>query len=498
MNKRIYLFILLLLPMFAGAQVLPAEGSKLNFRLVGFSFPGTKGAQYELKVARGKFSDTAAMNAAIVVKQSSTENSLFAELPLFGADYTWYVVSTVGNKKKVSALHHFSTMESARVDTMQNRLRLLKSTNEYKDMYLSIDGGGVIYDMKGMPLAFLTEKNGLGGYVVDMDFTKDSTITFVYVRGAFEVKLSGDIVWQAPQKNNVNTDPAGDIYHHQMTKLSNGHYMLLGMEFKMVKIIDKPDTSYFILSDNRSEMPGYKHGRFGTIVEYDKDGNVVWSWKDSEHLIGTDYDYFKSPVDTNLRTDPHNNSFYYDEANDVVYLSYRNLNRILKIDHKTGAILATYGENYKPHAKSQGYGWFCNPHGVRKSNSGELYYFNNNSCKNTDSLPTIVVLQEPAGGNEGLKKLWEYQCAVEGDYPHVFGAGGSMQELPDGSFYVCMGNEYSKMFIVDRDKKVKWSALPERYIPTEGRWVGNRQYRVNHIDRSQLEQLIWCAEKSLR
>ena len=68
-------------------------------------------------------------------------------------------------------------------------------------------------------------------------------------------------------------------------------------------------------------------------------------------------------------------------------------------------------------------------------------------------------------------------------------------ELPDGNLFVCMGSEFSKLFIVNRGKKVLWSALPERYIEPDTKWVPNHEYRANIISRKDLEQIIWNAEK---
>ncbi len=40
--------------------------------------------------------------------------------------------------------------------------------------------------------------------------------------------------------------------------------------------------------------------------------------------------------------------------------------------------------------------------------------------------------------------------------------GGNVIELPDGSLFSCMGGSYSKVFIVNMNKEILWSALPEK------------------------------------
>ena len=72
-----------------------------------------------------------------------------------------------------------------------------------------------------------------------------------------------------------------------------------------------------------------------------------------------------------------------------------------------------------------------------------------------------------------------------------FGSGGSVFELPDRSILCCMAGNYSKVFIVDRDKKVTWSALPEQWGIAEKKWKAMPGYRASIITRQELESLIW-------
>lgn len=180
-------------------------------------------------------------------------------------------------------------------------------------------------------------------------------------------------------------------------------------------------------------------------------------------------------------------------------MSVRNLSRIIKIKYPEGKVLATYGTVYKPGTTHMENSLFCGQHSCKLSKNGYLYLFNNNSC--TTSLPTIVKLQEPGPGKTELKKIWEYQCTVEPQDAAAIGntrfvSGGSVTELPDQTMLVMMGLPYPKVFIVNNDKKVLWSAVPERYDPIAKKWTYTDQYRACLItSRKDLEQLIWNSEK---
>jgi len=96
-----------------------------------------------------------------------------------------------------------------------------------------------------------------------------------------------------------------------------------------------------------------------------------------------------------------------------------------------------------------------------------------------------------------LKLTWEYECSNDGLTATEMNnltsvSGGSILELPDHSMLACMGNMQSKVFIVTRDKKVLWSAIPETWDKNMHRWYLLTQYRADMVpDREGLENLIW-------
>src|SRR6185437_6726706 len=154
---------------------------------------------------------------------------------------------------------------------------------------------------------------------------------------------------------------------------------------------------------------------------------------------------------------------------------------------------------YKPGVKEQGNGLFCEEHSCRLSDDGYIYLFNNNACKGDSAIPTVIMMEEPKTDTGSLKKVWEYTCNVAGVSinPHmakmkenqrlalqrnknmpmsaVFKmhptSGGHVLELPDQSVFICMNTEFCKLLIVSRDKKILWSAIPEKYDDAEKEWV---------------------------
>ena len=485
------------------SQILPKDSSSLNYRIVGFSFPADADCKnYKIEIATGNYTNEDSFAKRIILSQVSKTNKLIAEVPSFGSYYTWRIVYA---RNKKSALYHFRTTLSKDVDTTITRLNIMQPAETYKDAYVGIDGSGVIYDMKGNPVWCIPDSDKFNNVVGDMKFTPQGTITYLVDQTGYEINYTGQRLWKTP---SYPVDTGTGFYHHELTRLANGHYMMLGTEFFWYSKVKTKDTSYFVtvadtvkhdkytgmVGSAFSEAPGAKNrGRYGTIVELDENGKIVWYWKSSKYLNSSDYvNYW--PQDVSQRYEPHENAFWFDEKNKVVYLSYRNLNRIIKIDYQSGKVLNTYGEIYKRGVlPSKSNGLYCNQHGIRRSQDGYIYLFNNNLCQYSDPRPSVIMMREPASEKDTLKTVWEYKCDAD-KYKRGFYSGGIGIELPDRSMFICLGSDYAKLMIVNRDKKTLWSALPETYSKDRKTWEpSGKIYRANLITRKDLERLIWSS-----
>jgi len=124
------------------------------------------------------------------------------------------------------------------------------------------------------------------------------------------------------------------------------------------------------------------------------------------------------------------------------------------------------------------------------------FFFNNTYCHGLSKMPSILLMGEPAKDTNVLDSVWEYNCTAE-EYKRGFYSGGIATELTDGSFFICMGSDFPKLQIVNRDKKTLWCALPEMRSKDGKEWVPfEKIYRGNLITRKELELLIWAAEKN--
>src|SRR5579885_3468398 len=136
----LFLFFTIVCPSYS--QILPCEGSVLNYRLAGFSFPDIQdAASYTIEIAQGDLPDTEELFENNIIKVvSCTQKKLIIELPYWGMHYTWRVVFANKNSDKIkSPFHHFSTGKSVLVNADSVRLRVLKHSSKYKDAYVFSD-----------------------------------------------------------------------------------------------------------------------------------------------------------------------------------------------------------------------------------------------------------------------------------------------------------------------------------------------------------------------
>jgi len=331
-----------------------------------------------------------------------------------------------------------------------------------------------------------------------MKLSPQGTITALMHKGIYELDYNAKVLWKMP-KNAAKHPDSVEYYHHEFTRLANGHYMVLGDEkFEWEKPIS-PDSNFVLAPDAKpltGTMP-LKTITFGTIVEYDQNNAVVWAWRSSDYFRNADACFFKVPQGV---VDVHENAFFFDEKKKLIYVSFKGINRVLAVTYPEGKVSDVYGPIYTPGGMSDANEhintFFCGQHSCRISHDGHLYLFNNNNCR-PGAWPTIVMLRQT--GNK-MERVWEYECNI--DYvgikfpkPYIFPIGGNVFELPDGSFLVSMSGPTSCTFIVNKNKQILWSVVSEKRMGNANQWMPMISYRASMVTRKELEQLIWKAEK---
>jgi len=112
--------------------------------------------------------------------------------------------------------------------------------------YIYLDGSRTLYDLNGNPVWFLPAKDGME--IRDMKITPQGTITYLNGSDIYDVNYDGNILWKGPNTSVVNGDSI-EHYHHEFTRLSNGHYMVLGYKKLGASANKTSDSANAIITD---------------------------------------------------------------------------------------------------------------------------------------------------------------------------------------------------------------------------------------------------------
>src|SRR5690606_12407552 len=159
-------------------------------------------------------------------------NQLREILPYFDQDYTW-TYTPLGRKGKSLDRSPFVTFRTGYhpiIDSQFQKLQVIVHDTLDPDLYIFADEIGVLYDLKGNPLWYLPDWPADSGWgsrsLRDLKPSPLGTLTGINPEGAYELNYQGQILWRAPALDSQWGHKSR--YHHQMDRLPNGHYMILG------------------------------------------------------------------------------------------------------------------------------------------------------------------------------------------------------------------------------------------------------------------------------
>lgn len=503
----------ILISLASPAQVMPADFSTVNYRIAGFSVPeNARAASYQFQIAKGDIANEQAFRKATIIKHKTNKAKDIVELPAWGEKYTWRVLYCDNTGKEIgsSGLHHVQTGAVPYVDTSKNGMVILRKATDHHDLYILLDRTLVIYDLNGKAVWYMPDIPELKKRDINIrDFkaTATGTFTFLTQEDALEVDYNGNIVWKAPNDGKVS-GKSTEGYHHEFTKLSNGHYMIAGAEI-VKKRIPGYLQDYFAEGDKSvskgSDGSDYKEFTCGTLIEYDATGKVVWSWKTAEHMEDQDFFWNKERLTKPYDSNPYLNGFDFDENNKEIYISYKSINRIIKITYPGGDILKSYGDAGSIGGHSSP---FYGQHSCRiNKRTNELYVYNNNhsdyipvngSQMDADGYLTshVVKYKQPPGKSNELIKNWDVGLRLTQDKnaQQVSIRGGSVSILDDDCVLVNAGT-LNLLMIIDKQKQKVWEAVP--YTTEDNRKAPLLPYRCSYMNKKDMEKFLFRKLDSL-
>jgi hypothetical protein len=478
-RQMLFFIVFLLFSSFKGScEIIPADNSTINYTNIYFEEQLNKNAgEYELSI----YSDSLLIH--LITKMENRLPAFWVSDLSWGKRYYWKVTGYSTNRAESypGQVHRFNILKI--IYQSYDEIKIDVGTNkEDKNAggLISIDYTKSIIDRKGRQVWAIPPLDSveLGKmYIRDMRITKDNTVTFLTFQVPYELDFNGKVIWKAPFPCIINSDTI--TYHHDFKKTSRGTYMILGEKKVYRKLLgnytdeqikNSPDVSLV-----NNEL--YKKTMMTILLEFNKEGKIIWYWDANDYIKDIDLNYKLVEAGTpNFAT--HANAFSENKEGTKVYVGFRDLNRIVKLDKKTKKIELSYGEKY-PSGEAMVPINFVNQHDANVSDHNSIYIFNNNGLKNLAGISSIMELRDNLKHIDSAV-IWKFNLNFDTLTKGKSVNGGNIVELPNKNLLFCAG-ALNRIFEVTRDKEIVWDAFLSTRGIKDSTWQPFVQYRANWI-----------------
>ncbi|NVO20934.1 MAG: aryl-sulfate sulfotransferase [Bacteroidetes bacterium] len=464
---RAFVSILLLFSISLCAQVIPRNGSNLIHSQIMFEYPAVKDASgYEIQIS--KWDSTKQVTIPCLRQADKTTATLVPWLD-FGYEYRWTYQAFDKNGKAffTSPEYKFYLKMPVEPRLDQQRVRLIPSNcvDTLKGL-IALDYTKTVFDRKGRPVYYVPISPPLlpsGFFIRDLRISQGGTITLVTKFDAVEMDLEGHIIWIAPNDGKVSGE-ATEFYHHDFSRLDNGNYMVLSAKHKLMQAPN--DTVH-------------ANVEFGTIIEYDQDGNVVWHWDSDKYFDTRDLFAHKLP-DNKYDASTHSNSIKVSPDGKYIYLGFRDVSRVIKIEKVSGRVIESYGAKMPSGEARKANGFFRFQHSMIPLKDGNLAVFNNDSIADPKVTSSVLIFTDPKNEKTPSKILWKFDCKFDSLSNGKSLKMGNVMELPNHDLLVNMGT-LNRTIELSRDKKILWDAFTEQWNAKVNKWEPFSTFRCNYV-----------------
>lgn len=352
--------------------------------------------------------------------------------------------------------------ESANPD--QYRLFDWSSAGDRPGGIMMVDGAGQTRWYWGRDFS-----NGEAAVFEGVKLLEDGSILYAQDDHLFIRNELGELTFSmASADNNL------PFFHHEAIMLPNGNLMSIGREFASVNYPDEGDL--IITGDN--------------VVEFNSEGDLVWSWSCLEHLdtqrrregFDTEFPPVFDPETGVLAKDwTHANGIFPDEAGETFLFSLRHQDWILNVDHASGDILWTLGED-GDFTLLEGT-WFYHQHSPQWQPDGSLLLYDNglgNPDIGASEWTSRAVRYEIDFDAMTISQVWEDDMT---DFKAP--AMGDADIMPSGDYLVTdstLGIDEGAVFFYSRVREINPEASPQMmwsFLTIPGRVI----YRAEPFSR---------------
>ncbi len=281
-------------------------------------------------------------------------------------------------------------------------------------------------------------------------------------------------------------------FHHFIDELPNGNIIAFST---VSKVIDD-----YWSSEKDPNAPRKRKKIMGDeIIEFERDGTIVWRWKAFDWLdpyrLGYEalYIYWLMHGFEDFVDWTHGNGLWLDESDDSLIISLRHQDALFKIDRKTGEIKWILGEptdwseelQQKLFQPEQDMRWPYHTHAPSVTPRGTIMLFDNGNYRARPFAPPFPPNQSYSRAVEyaidtdkmTIRELWESDT-VEGDAMVTY-AMGDTDWLPETeNVLVTYGFCYPRNQITD---EMNWMTMNDLIFQT----------RIREVAHTNPPEVVW-------
>ena len=387
MIKKYILFFLISL-MF-NQDFLPINNQTLNYTQIFFKWPQINNAEsYQLYFDNQTEYET--INNSIIIDSFDWNNQ-----------YSWSVCGIDQSNNIIECYENmiFNTIELP-LDYPANVNILEINESEYLSGVTLLDyeslGFSVVLNKNGHPIWVADKSNFNNSKIWSTHFLLNGNIVGFGPGKGYELNLDSDLIFQ--------TDESFEI-HHQFYKTKNDSYFFIDAEVQYHPCPDECEPEY-------PEIIPWQGDKF---IEIDSLGNIIWEWSTFDYLTLNEYNPYwveRYMVQWDFGGNPnfdwtHSNSVYFDEDEEVVYISIRNLSRIVAIDYNTKEILWHIGDSdfMEEIFFNNDFG-FSHQHSAQITNDKNIIFFDNGRFNQPEQSRCVEIEVDDTFENATL--VWEH------------------------------------------------------------------------------------------
>jgi hypothetical protein len=388
----IQIIYILLISFSYASDFIPSNNSNLNYTQVLFKWPQISNVEYYKLYLSNDLQDSTEVS-------SLTNSILIDNFFNWGNQYYWNVCGIDSLDEVVYCYEYQSFLINDLPDYYPDTIELLVLEDGYYDGITILDfdsiGFSAAINQFGEPVWFVDKEN-----FDDSVFLPKILVTDLLSSGNFigmgqgkgyEFDINGNIIFQTPDNYSV---------HHHFIKNDSTYFL-----------IDASRELHPCPDDCPDNLPDNIYWKGDQFIELNSNGELIWLWDTFDYIDLLDYNplYLDRLSNSYPQDDAmdwtHSNSIFYHQNN--IFVSVRNLSRIIKIDYETKDIIWHLGnENFMSQTYFNNNIEFSGQHSVQVLDDNNILFFDNHSLLEPEISKCIEFSYDEV--NDSVNLVWEY------------------------------------------------------------------------------------------